>query len=361
MAALRNRKPSQAFSESDRSSWKEKDGNMLPQAGWTPFPHDFFHDLPRLLRGSVQWAFITYGVRLTLGLEPERREDGWPDWTPWCPWDQLAERCKTTVRTLQEEVHELAKRAGGAVIKVQERRGEVRFCLLWSTWSKLADYSDVPRPVLEIVPKDKEPARLLEKPFTVRAGRKSRPIAIPGWEKEIAFQGGATDCAVSLFLESDSRLLVETAAAETGSKKNQQHTDENRHHSADYVASSSPVNKTAPVKKEPALSVPKPLAHACAQFGLTDDSAILQLVVDCQSYAPECSIEEITAQVFRVGKSASPKLRNKAWLIKTEVPKYFNSTAYREGIEVGMGREHRDIDEKGRRIIDRLNRMRGIK
>ena len=319
MSALKNPATlTKDLAEFDRTVWKDDD---TPKSGWGPFPYIFFDDLPRLTRGNIQAWMMMYLCRLTFGLEPDRRIQGWPEWTPWVKWSDLAERCSTTIRTVQEEAHEAQKRSGGGLIDIEEKRGQVRFRLLWKSWPDLQSYKDVPRPVLVVDNKKPEPAKLLEKPFTVRAGRKSRPISIPGWEKEIAFQGGATDCAVSLFLESDSRLLVETSSTETKPDK-----QPNRSHSAD--------------------SVPKDLVVMCARFGLTDDGAIVQLIADCQSYAPESTVAEITEHVCFVGETASPRQKNIAALIRSEVPKYFSSTAYREGIRPTRRQDVRTEREK---------------
>ena len=340
MSALKNPATlTKNLAEFDRTAWKE---DNTPKSGWGPFPYIFFDDLPRLTRGNIQAWMMMYLCRLTFGLEPKRRIQGWPEWTPWVKWSDLAERCSTTIRTVQEEAHEAQRRSGGGLIDIEEKRGQVRFRLLWKSWPDLQSYKDVPRPVLVVDNKKPEPAKLLEKPFTVRAGRKSRPISIPGWEKEIAFQGGATDCAVSLFLESASRLLVETSSTETKTDK-----QSNRSHGADSVASSSPVKKSTAVKKQSAMSLPKDLVVMCARFGLTDDGAIVQLIADCQSYAPESTVAEITEHVCFVGETASPRQKNIAALIRSEVPKYFSSTAYREGIK--PERQKDTMSERDRR------------
>ena len=343
------------LAEYDRTRWSDK---HTPESGWGPFPYQFFDDLPRLTRGNVQAWLMVYLCRLTLGLEPARRAEGWPDWTPWCRWADLAERCNTTVRTVQEEAHEAAGIVSGSaktvnparlLIKIQERRGEVRFCLLWRTWGKLANYTDVPRPVLVVDNKKPEP-KVLEKPFTVRAGRKSPPITIPGWDKQIAFRGGETDCAVSLFLESESRLLIETASKST----EQNQSGESR------TGTTVPKLPTKQKAKEPALSVPRQIVEACAPFGLVDDTELLQLIADCQSYAPECTVEEIAEEVRRVGESAGRKVDNIPSFICSQVPKYFNSTAYRSGIKPGS-RKPAQSSERDQRFDDAMKLLRGDK
>jgi len=340
------------------TKWKE-DGS--PLSGWVPVPCEYSRPISRLCGGKIDTTILSNIIpRFTWGLMKHQRDADWPNWTPWLTWDDLAEFAGTKVRAVQDAVHDMAKRR--KLVKVQERRGLVRLQALWRDWPNLPDYTDVPRPALELVPpKEQQPAKLLEKPFTVRAGRKSRPIDIPGWEKQIAFRGGATDCAVSLFLESDSRLLVETAATV---KSNLDADIE------DAGSKQSAIGTTVPVgageKSSPAKSTSTevgellnitPILTELLKYGHTDDASAAKLVGACRANAAECTVAEIAGAIALKAQDMGSNVRQKiAWLLKV-VPSCFVGESYRL-MKQGIERPVEDfLSPKSRAMVERLKRQ----
>ena len=83
------------------------------------------------------------------------------------------------------------------------------------------------------------------------------------------------------------------------------------------------------------FTLSSPLVESCAKFRLTSDDAIKEMVLNCRKAAPACSDSEIVDQVLLIGGngSRSKSVHNLPGLVKTQVPKYFASEAYRHAVK----------------------------
>ena len=101
--------------------------------GFTKLNHkDFWPDIPRLTNGGkVQILLILWIFRMR-GAPGPRGVKTPAGWTPWIRWDELAERFGCSVRSVQDDTHDLDipnaqnKRAGRGVIETEEGTGPRR-------------------------------------------------------------------------------------------------------------------------------------------------------------------------------------------------------------------------------------------
>jgi hypothetical protein len=336
------------------TEWKA-DGT--PRNYFTPQPHIWWQDLPRLTRGKTQHLLIEYAWRMTAGLERDPKAPA-PEKTPLLAWRDLAELFHCSVQEVKDDAKDAAVRG---LVAIETPTGGVTIQVLWKAWEGLPDYK-APRPVLVKTESKPEKERPLFDPFDVRRGSRCSSLPLPpdvnGYRFEVS--DGLDSFRVAPLVKS-GKLVFKIGSTETKELEDKSHKSTDTRKRGDAA-----VTKSEPVTNQVALSVPKPVAHECARWGFVDDGAIVQLIVDCQSYAPECTMEEIAAEIRRVCETAPPKIKDLSYRIKEQVPKWFASTAYRDGIKPqarksGDGWITPDIDEKGARMIDRLNRMRGLK
>ncbi len=317
----------------------------VPAFGWYKMADSWWEDLARLQRGLYQRMLIEFAWAATVP-----REEGvpLPEWSPWLSWSDMAARFRCSPEQLRDDARDAAKRSMIAVEEAatgqtdeagKSLRGMVRVRILWAKWPNLKDYV-APKPQLVEKKQPKISAHWFGKDRDIEPGEswKYSVTDLPanfqlqgfvfkntGESGRVTIAGGGPAEDGLIVLETKARLS-DPAESKTSATKAPQKRDS--------TPQSPPQNRdSTPQSDRFALS--SPLIESCAKFRLTSDDAIKEMVLNCRKAAPECSDSEITDQVLLIGGngSRSKSVHNLPGLVKTQVPKYFASEAYRHAVK----------------------------
>jgi len=308
-----------------KTTWK----NGVPSYGWYKMPDEWWDHLARLQRGLYQRMLIEFvwGAMIP-------RQDGvaMPEWSRAFTYIELAERLRCSPEQVRDDARNARDRG---MVAVDESHGRVKFQVLWQKWGELQDYTP---PKIEIVKKKEAPKiknHWFSSRVTVRPGE-SYDFTVPELPEDFQLQkisfrntGESESVTIAGGGPAEGGVIVLETEAENRSRK--QKTSESVRDSTPVKASGSSPSKEGG-KQEVKLGFTSPLAKTLSKFGILSDLSVRKLVEQCQSWAPECSLEEIESAVLVIGDNASqdPKARNVAGIILTSVPDCFKTGHYRE-------------------------------
>ena len=215
-------------------------------------------------------------------------------------------------------------------------RGKAQLRILWQRWGDIKDYTP-PKPQLV----EKKQAKISSHWFG-----KDRDIE-PGESWEYSITDLPADFQLQGFVFKNTGESGRVTIAGGGPAEDGLIVLETKVRISDPVESKTSAKETgahssklAPKRQEHTPQVDRsvlspPLVQSCAKFRLTSDDAIREMVLNCRKAAPQCSESEIVDQVLLIGGngSRSKSVHNLPGLIKTQVPKYFASEAYRHAVK----------------------------
>ena len=293
------------------TQWNSETG--MPASGYTAFPHSFQGDVIRLARGKYQVGLILQAWALTCGAR-QKKEEPVPEISAWQLVSELAEVLGCSEDQVWDDAREAKVRG---VLRVEERRGQIRIGCPWQSWEKMKSY--VPGPTL-----------VSKKEVQIPTNIKYRdPVVFtPGQRESISFTkptAGAffeanLGCSVTIG-EGPEGLVIRLGEVKEKVKKTK------------AVKTSVP-EPTPEVTASSRLTFTSPLTAVLADYGILSDLSAQKLIAECQTWAPECSVEEIMDAARVIGEAArqNPKVKSvSGWLI-SQVPVYFRD-AYPKGIK----------------------------
>ena len=324
-----------------QTNWKAG----VPAFGWYKVADQWWQDLPRLQRGLYQRMLIDYAWGCTVP-----REEGVPipEWSPWLSWSDMAARFRCSADQLRDDARDAAKRGMIAVEEAEVKqidgagnslRGKARFQILWQKWPNLKDYIP-PKPQLVEKKQPKISSHWFGKDRDLDPGESWKysvtdlpaNFQLQGFVFKNTGESGRVTIAGGGPAE-DGLIVLETKARVSDPVESKTSANE-----AAKKRESTP--QTFPHKREPTpqvdrFSLSSALVASCAKFGFTTDDAIREMVLNCRKAAVDCAEAEIVAQVLLIGGngSRSKSVHNLPGLIKTQVPKYFSSEAYRHAVK----------------------------
>lgn len=319
-------------------------------SGFTQIPHAFWADLMRLTRGKVQLGLVLYAWRMSAGLERKRGTRA-PVTTPWLPWEAVAGVLGCSVKEAKDDALDADKRR---VMTWEQRRGEVRFTVLWKGWEELETYTPPGRPQLvSTEPGAEKTVNLTKSSVVVRRGETSAPVTVPASAAvreiccaSIDLDGFAFDSTVkagriqvhirSVEAEGDKKAKVSTVCESVGVKRKPTSTS---------VTTSSPDVRIRDTQVSAAL----------LPYGVISPISTHKLVEDCLEKAPGATVEQVCAAVAAVGASLGPSVRSAGAVILTAVPNCFASGEYRapagkhdtRAMDEAIARRIREKQQKG--------------
>jgi len=346
--------------------------NGVPVYGWYRMPDDWWEHLPRLQRGLYQRMLIEFVWASTVP-----REEGavLPEWSPMLSWSEMAARFRCSCSQLHDDARDAHIRG---LIQIKDYngkgdfpvRGGAQIKIRWDNWGNIKKY-DPPKPELvEKVPRVKVSSHWFSKRVTVAPGE-SYDFTVPDLPADFTLQkisfrntgdsesvtiagGGPADGGVIVLeTEAEKSDAVESKTYEKKRESTPQSPPKKREstpQSPPKFRESTP--QSPPVS--PKISFSSPLAKTLAKYGIVSDISLNRLVAECQAWAPACSMDEIEQAARVKGDEAAnnPKTRNVAGVVLSEVPKYFNSEAYKVGIKPAA-REKKDArSEREKRALE---------
>ena len=317
-------------------------------------PDCWWRDLPRLQRGLYQRMLIDF---IWGRMIPRETEASMPEWSCWITWAEIADACRCSPDQVRDDARDAVARK---MIVMETEHGRARFRVTWENWPQLKDYQP-PRPTL--VEKKKETTKVLSHWFSRRvtvAPGESYDFMVPDLPADFQLQkisfrntGDSESVTIAGGGPADGGVIVletEAEKADSVESKTYEKKQESTPQSPPKKRESTP--QSPPVSSKIAFS--SPLAKTLAKYGILSDLAVNKLVADCQAWAPECSLEEIEQAARVKGDEAAknPKTRNVAGVILSEIPKYFNSEAYRSGVKPAALEKKDARSERERRALE---------
>lgn len=285
-----------------------------PDRGFCKLPDVYTEFGPWISRGAGEMFLVVICWREQTRYI--RAQQQVPDLSDWISVQELADMLNLSVDQVWDDLRDAAKRG---LMNVETRRGAVRVGVRWRAWSSIPHY---------IPPKPREMKK--PAPTPVEGFRFRRPLMFKrGDTREVQFPWGILDFECVDLEELKLRIgeaegRVKVMVLNPAEKK----ASEEKKRVAKEKPESTPETK---------LTFSSPLAASLAKFGVVSMVALEKLMRDCQSFAPDCTVEEVTAEVERVGSSAksSGRTRNVSAVVLSQVPKYFNGP-YQAGLKPGV-------------------------
>ena len=324
-----------------------------PENFYTPLAHTVLPHLFRLKRGGDQESLLLWCWRLTIGLERAKDEPA-PRSTGKQKWADLAEVLHCSTQQVKDDAEDASKRG---LIKIDKTTaGHVDIEVLWRDWEKLPDYK-APRPEL-VKPKPEEPERVLSK-YAVSSGQKLPYRPIPEGVKDYRLEAGSASAfSVSEVVRAGKiTLRIDLPETKELGHKNRKSTV------SEKTESSENSHEQEAKEVSPAIGFTSPLAAALADYGIVSEISCRRIIAECQTWAPECSIEEIAEAVKAIGDGArnSKSAKSVSGIVLSQVPLYFKSAAYRSGVKPGgVARKPAEsaISERDKRVYDAIDLFR---